>query len=93
MGSNESAEEHYAVSTPANGYYGDAVYETSNGASSNSKTSWYSDVSGFPHLNVPFFQRGGWSRETSGAGIFHFSGLDNNINTAYSFRLVISVLQ
>ena len=51
--------------------YGDAVWETSNGA--NGQNSWNGDYSNFPYLTYPFFLRGGTFSHAGVAGPFYFS--------------------
>ena len=91
VGSSDTSENNYEVSTPSNGKYGDAIYETSS--SVNSLTdSWYSDRSNFPTISYTFFMRGGELGLSSSAGIFGFNrvkGISGNIN---SFRIVISIM-
>ncbi len=50
--------------------FGDAVLETSTTGSGS--TSWNGDYSYFPYTSVPFFKRGGFSYDTSNAGLFAF---------------------
>ena len=89
-GSSDSYSNNYAVSTPANGHYGDAVWETSN--SGTSTNSWYSDYSNFPYTNTPFFRRGGGYYVGTGAGVFFFDGNHGNNGSSSSFRVVVPVL-
>ena len=51
--------------------FGDAVLETST--TGPGSTSWNGDCSGFPYTSSPFFQRGGYYNDTSGAGLFAFN--------------------
>ena len=90
VGSSDSGNNNYAVSTPSNTKYGDAVYETSN--SYTGTTSWYSDNSDFPSTGCPFFSRGGNYSNTSNAGVFYFYFSDGYNYTLYSFRLVLPVM-
>ena len=80
----------YTSSTPANGHYGDAVYETSS--SSSGTNSWYSDYSSFPNTSRPFFVRGGYYGDGSYAGVFFFNGNNGDEVSSYSFRVVLSPL-
>ena len=90
-GSSDSYSNNYAVSTPANGHYGDAVWETSN--SGTSTNSWYSDYSNFPDTIYPFFVRGGYYDGDASAGAFYFNRSNGgNYNSYYSFRVVVPVL-
>ena len=72
------------------GVYGDAVYETSTSGSGT--TSWYSDYSIFPYSSNPFFLRGGYYNNGSGAGVFCFIYNDGGGNGDYSFRPVLVAL-
>ena len=93
IGSIDSYNNNYAVSTPANSHYGDALYETSNGNSeSNSLNSWYSDCSYFPYASIPFFLRGGGQDNGMGTGVFGFYAETGGPGNAGGFRLVIPVL-
>ena len=89
-GSSDSYSNNYAVSTPANGHYGDAVWETSN--SGTSTNSWYSDCSDFPYTSFPFFLRGGSYYVVTTAGVFVFSYNTGYDNSYVSFRVVVPVL-
>ena len=89
-GSSDSYSNNYAVSTPANGHYGDAVWETSN--SGTSTNSWYSDYSYFPHTNGPFFSRGGNCGLGTNAGVFCFGRNGGYGSSNDSFRVVVPVL-
>ena len=91
-GSSDSYSNNYAVSTPANGHYGDAVWETSSSASSPYTNSWYSDYSNFPSTTHPFFLRGGGYSNVTGAGVFDFNYYYGNNSSNYSFRVVVPVL-
>ena len=89
VGDYDGSQNNYNLSTPSNGHYGDAVYETSS-----SSSSWYSDTSIFPNSNGPFFQRGGRYNVDSDGGLFYFSrdnGKDLYSNS--SFRVVVPVLR
>ncbi len=76
--------------TKDTGHYGDAVWETSSSYSGSG--SWYSDYSGFPLSSSPFFIRGGYYNDTSGAGVFYFSYRNGNGSSSNSFRVVLPVL-
>ena len=90
-GSSDTQELNYGQSTPTNGHYGDAVYETSDQYSS-SNGSWYSDYSSFPYSSGPFFGRGGGCSGTTNAGVFSFDGSSGYASTGYGFRVVVPVL-
>ena len=72
------------------GVYGDAVYETSTSGSGT--TSWYGDYSYFPYTGGPFFGRGGYCSDGSGAGVFYFGDDSGDDGSAYSFRPVLVAL-
>jgi len=90
--SPDTAAEHYALSIPAKGKYGDAVYETSSKSVDPWKDSWYSDYSGFPYSGAPFFCRGGRYIDTSLAGLFCFVRTKGGSYVEYGFRVVVPVL-
>ena len=92
VGSSDSNTNNYAVSTPANGHYGDAVYETSSSSDRPYTNSWYSDYSNFPFSGRPFFLRGGYYGNGSDAGVFYFNCTDGNAYNNRSFRVVLPVL-
>ena len=94
VGSSDSLAANYAVSTPANGHYGDAVYETCADTINTSSyaSSWYSDYSYFPGTSYPFFYRGGYYNFTSIAGMFCFNSYSGEANTYIGFRVVVPVL-
>ena len=89
-GGNDSQSGNYDLSTPANGHYGDAVYETSN--TYTGQGSWYKAYSYFPHAEEPFFVRGGIYDGTSGAGVFCFSWTGGGAHIAHGFCVVVPVL-
>ena len=89
-GSSDTQEANYALSTPANGHYGDAVYETSSTYSSTN--GWYSDYSRFPCSINPFFGRGGKCVNTSESGLFHFGTTAGGPFCDNGFRVVVPVL-
>ena len=75
--------------TKDTGYYGDAVWETSN--NSSRLNSWYGEHSDFPYSSYPFFHRGGVYSYTSNAGVFNFAYFDGINNSTLSFRVVVPV--
>ena len=87
---SDSQSSNYGYSTPTNGKYGDAVYETSN--SHSSSASWYSDGSNFPYSNFPFFSRGGNCDNGSLAGLFIFNRSNGSAYSGGSFRVVLTVM-
>ena len=87
---SDSQSGNYNLSTPTNGKYGDAVYETSNSYSGS--TSWYSDFSDFPYSYYPFFVRGGIYSFGSNAGLFNFSDYAGSNFSHFSFRVVLPVM-
>jgi len=90
--STDTAADHYALSTPANKKYGDAVWETSSKSEDPWKDSWYSDYSIFPYSNYPFFGRGGRYISTSDTGLFCFGWTTGEPNVNYGFRVTVPVL-
>lgn len=68
--------------------YGDAIYETSNSASS-ATGSWDASNSIFPISNSPVFVRGGRASNGSTASVFAFNDVTGESNTHFSFRPVI----
>ena len=87
-GSSDDRSSNYSANS---GKYGDAVYETStNGNSSNS--SWYGDYSNFPSTSAPFFLRGGYYSDSTGAGVFAFNDNGGNSYSIRSFRPVLVAL-
>ena len=84
-GSSDNNSSNYSANA---GVYGDAVYETiANGNSSNG--SWYGDYSYFPYTSGPFFVRGGYYNNGSGAGVFDFNNYDGDSVSNVSFRPVL----
>ena len=67
--------------------YGDGIRETSTAGTG--KTSWYTDYSYFPAVDIPFSTRGGhlWSGE--GAGLFYFSRNNGGSGYGDGFRSVL----
>jgi len=90
--SPDTETEHYALSTPANKKYGDAVWETSSKSEGLCKDSWYSDLSGIPCSYTPFFARGDYYNAKSNAGMFCFSWTDGSPSVYRGFRVVVPVL-
>jgi len=90
--SSDIAAEHYALSTPANKKYGDAVWETSSKSEDPWEDSWHSDRSSFPNSDNPFFTRGGCCDNSFAAGVFSFSWTDGYPYSSLGFRVVVPVL-
>ena len=67
--------------------YGDAIKETSTAGTGN--TSWNGDYSYFAGLYSPFFGRGGYSWDRSGAGLFFFARNDGLSRYGNGFRSVL----
>ena len=68
--------------------YGDAILETST--ADTSITSWNSDTSVYPYLELSFFARGGVATDTDEAsGIFAFNRTNGNVSEQHSFRIVL----
>ena len=74
------------------GHYGDAVWETSSSINSPYTNSWYDDYSYFPYSDYPFFERGGYCSNGTGAGLFYFLSYNGSASGYYSFRVVVPVL-
>ena len=93
-GSSDTQELNYGQSTPAKGHYGDAVFETCAATidTNTYASSWYSDYSGFPGSYTPFFLRGGYYGDTTGAGVFCFGSISGGANSDNGFRVVVPVL-
>ena len=86
-------------STPDSKYYDD--YTTTNaltacnggicyGHGLSEVSSWYSDYANFVNANIPWFERGGFSRNGSLAGAFYWGGNYGSANSFYGFRAVLS---
>ena len=88
QGSSDTQELNYKK---AASIYGDAMYETSNGYSSMD-ASWYNDYANFANVNFPFFGRGGYYSNTTGAGMFCFSRTAGENAIYHGFRVAIPVL-
>lgn len=91
-GSSAQAAD-YALSTPAKGHYGDAIYETCANTIDTTKnaSSWYSDYSYFPESDAPFFRRSGFYNGTSYTGLFYFDGDSGEAFTLAGFHVVVTV--
>ena len=85
-GASSSTEDRTANYEANKEMYGDAVWETSNGA--NGYYSWNGDYSYFPYLTGPFFLRGGSFNHGSSAGVFYFYVSTGGSNAYYGFRAV-----
>ena len=70
--------------------FGDAVLETSTTGSGS--TSWNGDFSYCPYTSAPFFLRGGYYGDTSGAGVFAFGSNVGDPWFHYGFRSVLVAL-
>ncbi len=79
---NAQPTQGQGAPTKDTGYYGDAVWETSN--SSKYSNSWYGDDSFFPNSGTPFFRRGGYYYSLSPAGVFNFDYEAFNIASDYT---------
>ena len=89
MNTIDEANNNYNITIPSNGFYGDAIFETSNNGIGSS--GWYSDYTYYPYSNNPFFARGGNVVGKSDAGIFDFDCLLWGAYTNGGFRIVIPV--
>ena len=81
---NTASQANYVKNTKI---YGDGIRETSTAGTGT--TSWYSDYSYFAGLYIPFFIRGGYYGDTSGAGLFCFHRYGGNSNYNNGFRSVL----
>ena len=72
--------------------YGDAVYEISTSGEFSIARGWNSDCSYFPHLDSPFFSRGGNCWSNSGAGMFTFHRTLGGSGYNYGFRAIVCPL-
>ena len=88
-GATSSTEDRTANYEANSNRYGDAAWETSNGA--NGQYSWNNDYSNFPDLSLPFFIRGGSFRSSSNAGLFCFINATGRTVSDYGFRPVLGV--
>ena len=83
-GSSDNNSSNYSANA---GVYGDAVYETSTNG--NGSTSWYSDYSNFSSASTPFFGRGGYCENSTGAGVLAFLNHNGGASSSVSFRPVL----
>ena len=81
---DDASKSNYAVNTKI---YGDAIRETSTAGLG--QTSWYSDYSDFVRAGTPFFIRGGYCWDRSGAGLFCFSRDAGRSHYNAGFRSVL----
>ena len=88
-GATSSIEDRTANYNANSNRYGDALWETSNGA--NGQYTWNNDYSNFPYLGSPFFIRGGHFNGNSGAGLFSFGGATGGSSDNSGFRPVLGV--
>ena len=88
-GATDSTEDRTAIYNANSERYGDAVWETSNGA--NGPYSWNQDHSNFPYLSSPFFIRGGHFSYANGSGFFFFDNAYGGQSVYCGFRPVLSV--
>ena len=87
-GSSDTQQPNYEKATTK---YGDAVYEIS-GIGASSSASWNSDCAYFVDNSYPFFVRGGYYNNTTGAGLFAFDGTTGKAHNNYGFRVAMPVL-
>ena len=87
-GATDSTEDRTANYEANSNRYGDALWETSNGA--NGQYSWNNDYSYFPYLSSPFFIRGGSFHGSSSAGLFSFNIATGGTHL-FGFRPVLGV--
>ncbi len=88
--SGDMEQGNYSASTPANGHYGDAVYETSSECSG--QYGWYADSSHFPYSSHPFFERGADYTNVTNAGMFRFWYESGDAYGGFGFRVVVPIL-
>ena len=88
-GATSGTEDRTANYEANSNRYGDALWETSNGA--NGQYSWNNDYSYFPYLSHPFFLRGGDFSGSSSAGLFYFYNAPGATSYYYGFRPVLGV--
>ena len=88
-GATDSTEDRTANYEANSNRYGDALWETSNGA--NGQYSWNNDHSSFPYFSSPFFARGGYFYSSSNAGVFSFSNATGGSGNGCGFRPVLGV--
>ena len=79
-----------------NSTYGDAYFETSSGAYLNNASGpttagWHSDYTYAPYSAGPWFLRGGYCSDGTGAGAFSFYRGSGGAYTNHSFRSVVLV--
>jgi len=77
----------YESSYEANNKIGDAVKETSTSGSGSN--SWNGDYSNFVDTSAPVFERGGYCRHGSSAGIFAYTWGGGNPRDSQGFRAVL----
>ena len=89
-GATDSTADRTANYNANSNRYGDALWETSNGA--NGQYSWNNDYSLFPYLSGSFFLRGGVFSSSSGAGLFSFGNATGGTHySGFGFRPVLGV--
>ena len=88
-GETNSTEDRTANYNANSNRYGDALWETSNGA--NGQYSWNQDYSCFLDLSLPAFLRGGNFRNGERGGVFNFEIASGNTVVDYGFRPVLGV--
>ena len=81
---DDASKSNYTANTKI---YGDAIRETSSAGLG--QTSWYSDYSYFVGAYSPFFLRGGYYWDTSGAGLFCFYRSGGSSHCVVGFRSVL----
>ena len=88
-GATSSAEDRTSNYEANSDRYGDALWETSDGA--NDQNSWNQDYSVFSYLDHPFFLRGGGFGSSATAGLFFFYSAYGGTHFSYGFRPVLGV--
>ena len=88
-GPTTSTEDRTANYEANSDRYGDALWETSNGA--GGYYGWNQDYSDFPFLSSSFFARGDAYNDGAGAGVFAFGQANGSAFYRCSFRPVLGV--
>ena len=89
--SSDDASNNYntykGLLTSAYGY-GDAVLETSN-SGYNTSSTWNYEYTLFAYEHNPFFDRGGYYKDSKYCGLFNFKSTSGGIATYYGFRVIL----
>ena len=85
-GSSDTQANNWNAYKALTNLRGDAMKETASSYSGS--TSWNGDYSYFPYSSVPFFIRGGYFNNGSGAGAFSFYYSNGDAHSVNGFRVV-----